>query len=175
MPGCEYDVKLDIATIEDKTVVRNLMQLYQHDLSEFNGQDFNAHGMFEYNYLDHYWTPGGRADGRVPFIVRVDDAVAGFVLKNRVSFLGDERTDHVIAEFFIARKWRRRGIGRIVAFALFDRFPGEWEVGEQRSNAVAIAFWRKTIDRYTGGRFEEVDARPPQWDGYVQRFIAGPR
>lgn len=79
---------------------------------------------------------------------------------------------HNIAEFFIMRKWRRRGIGRQVAVTIFAQFPGSWEVALQRHNASAHAFWRAVIDAYTGGAFEEIDVHPPAWDGPVLRFLS---
>jgi len=134
-----YHARVDVATAEDKTVIRNLMQIYQYDLREFSGEDFNSHGLFEYNCLDHCWTPAGREDGRLPSLIRVSGKPAGFALKNRWSYLGDERTEHAMAEFFIARKWRGKNVGQAAAHALFDRFPGQWEVGQERCSVVASA------------------------------------
>ena len=53
---------------------------------------------------------------------------------------------------------------------LFDRFPGRWEVRQKAENSRAIAFWRRVIDRYTGGRFEEEVLADERWHGPVQRF-----
>lgn len=47
------------ATVDDKPVVRRLLELYLHDFSEFSGQDLNDHGEYGYRYLDHYWTDPG--------------------------------------------------------------------------------------------------------------------
>jgi len=52
------------------------MELCQHDYSEYDGADVNEHGLFEYRYIDHYWTDSGRH----PFVVRVSGRLAGFVL-----------------------------------------------------------------------------------------------
>lgn len=63
--------------------------------------------------------------------------------------------DFRMAEFFVLRAWRGRGIGRRAVFALFDRFPGKWEISELPRNAPAIAFWRRVIGAYRGGRYTE--------------------
>ncbi|MGH3281079.1 MAG: GNAT family N-acetyltransferase [Trebonia sp.] len=69
---------------------------------------------------------------------RVDGAWAGLALV----FTGDP---HDIAEFFVMRKYRRRGIGAEAVAQLFERFPGEWTVRQQLSNPAATTFWRKAI------------------------------
>ncbi|HSH79924.1 MAG TPA: hypothetical protein VLA19_15465 [Herpetosiphonaceae bacterium] len=73
----EPDVAVLLGTVQDKPVFRNLMQLYQYDFSAFSGTNPDPHGVFEYAYLDHYWTPDGRVEGRMPFLVRVDEQLGG--------------------------------------------------------------------------------------------------
>lgn len=136
-------MKLEIvpAQVEDKPVLRHLLQLCLHDYSEFNGKDVNEHGLFDYPYLDHYWTE----PGRYPFLVRVEETLAGFVLVRR---LDEDEPLWQMAEFFILRKYRRRGIGREVAHQVFDRFKGRWEVTQEDGNLPAQAFWKQVIGEY---------------------------
>jgi predicted acetyltransferase len=141
------NVDIQEASIEEKSILRNLMELCRHDYSEFNGEDVDEHGLFGYKHLDHYWTESGR----YPFIVRVSGRLAGFILVRAI----DEAT-YSIAEFFIMRKYRRRGIGQTVAHRIFDMFPGQWRVAQEEGNLPAQAFWRKVISRYTNGGFGEV-------------------
>jgi predicted acetyltransferase len=70
----------------------------------------------------------------------------------------------LIDEFFVMRKYRRRGVGRAVACQVFDRLPGRWALQQTPRNFVAQAFWRSVLAKYTGGRFEElfIDGRPTQ-------------
>ncbi len=167
------DVAIVIATADDKPIFRNLMNLYKYDLSEYSKEDPNSHGTFEYNYLDHYWSYAVQTESRVPFLVRVNGQLAGFILKygkNAWSALRRPDVDHVLSEFFIMRKWRRQGIGRRVAFELFRRYPGVWEVSQERANAPAQRFWAAVIGEYTQGHFEHIESYPPDWDGPVQVF-----
>lgn len=60
-----------------------------------------------------------------------------------------------MAEFFVLRAWRGRGIGRRAVLALFDRFRGKWEISELPRNAPAIRFWRRVIGGYRDGRYTE--------------------
>jgi predicted acetyltransferase len=52
-------------------------------------------------------------------------------------------------------EYRRSGLGRRVANALFDRFAGDWEVRELPSNTTAQAFWCRVIADYTREAFTE--------------------
>jgi len=119
---------------DDRTVVRRLLQLYHYDFSEFDGSDGNPHGEYLHRYFDEYWNDSDRK----AFLFRVDSALAGFALV----FAGEPRD---IAEFFVMRKYRSRGVGAQAAASLFDRFPGRWTVRQQLTNPAATAFWRKAI------------------------------
>lgn len=157
-------VEIYPATLDDKPILQHLLEFCQYDASEHDGSELNPHGCFGYPYLDHYWVEAGRH----PFLVRVDGKLAGFVLVNQhVYIAGSERA---IAEFFILRKYRRRGIGGAVAFQVFDRFQGRWEVQQTASNLTAQAFWRKTISQYTAGQFNEVILQDERWQGPIQFF-----
>jgi len=141
------DINLQTATIEDKFVLRNLMELCQHDYSEFNGKDISSYGLFGYTYLDHYWTE----PGRYPFLLYADGKIAGFALVRQL----DKTPTYSMAEFFILRKYRKQGIGRIVACQIFDRFPGKWEVEHEERNFSAHAFWKRVIVHYTNDSYRE--------------------
>jgi predicted acetyltransferase len=122
------------ATIADKHAVRQLLELYAHDFSEFNDGDVDQHGRFGYRYLDDYWIDAARH----PFLIRVDGRIAGFAFVR-------SGQPHDMAEFFVMRKYRRGGVGVEAARRLFTRFPGEWQVRQLAANAPATAFWRGAI------------------------------
>ncbi len=156
---------IDLAPIPyaQKAVLRNLMELCQHDYSEYNEANVDEHGLFGYRYLDHYWTE----ERRHPLFIRVAGHLAGFALVRQT----DEAV-YEMAEFFILRKYRRQGIGRDAAHRIFARFPGRWQVAQEACNLPAQAFWRTVIAAYTGGQYTEttrqVNAR---WQGPMQEFI----
>ena len=99
-------IEIQPAKFEEKQLIIRLLELYSHDLSEYEGSDLNEHGEFGYKYFDQYW---GEAD-RHPFLVRFDGNPAGFVFVNK--FVYSEGIDYSIAEFFVVRKYRRKGIGQ---------------------------------------------------------------
>lgn len=159
-------VQIKEAPIEQKPILQRLMQLYLHDFSEIDLCDVNNDGIFEYKYLDLYWTESGR----LPFLVYVEEKIAGFVLISKHSYVSDDKTAHVVSEFFIMRKYRRRGIGTHVAQKIFKMFPGKWEVQQIENNKIAQSFWKKVIDDYTQGNYKEVHLNNESWKGPVQIF-----
>ena len=133
------DTEVIEAMLDDKPIIRHLMELYQHDLSEFDGEDVNDHGLFGYIYLDNYWVE----DGRFPFLIRVDGKLGGFVLVNQHSYT--EEGEYCIAEFFVLRKYRRQGVGRKAAQVVFDKFPVMWEVGELKIPLLGVAIVAQNV------------------------------
>jgi len=165
-------IELIAATAEQRPTLENLMQLYIHDFSEhWSGRsegDIGENGRFADYPLDAYW----REANHVPLLLRVSGTLAGFALLNDVSHVG-QRVDHNMAEFFVARKYRRTGIGKGAAHQIFTRFPGQWETSVARRNAAALAFWRKVIMQHSlVSEIAETDVSTPAWNGPVIRFRA---
>ncbi|MEK7477034.1 MAG: GNAT family N-acetyltransferase [Candidatus Coatesbacteria bacterium] len=155
-------VSLRCARPNQKELLRNLMQLYLYDFSEIEKSRMNAKGLFEYKYLKYYWTEPKK---RFPFLIYVDGKVAGFVLVKTHEMVTCRGEGYEIAEFFVARPFRRHGVGMKAAPQAFDRFRGLWEVSQTEHNRVARRFWRGVIRRYTKGRFRETFVRA---DGQVR-------
>jgi predicted acetyltransferase len=160
------EVRVVPASAQEQPVLRRLMSLYVYDFSELMGLDVEEDGAFALPELSPYW----RDPWRHPFLLRVDDKLAGFALVHQRSRLTGAEGIHDMAEFFVLRKYRRRGVGEQAARELFGRFPGRWEVRERPANVNAIAFWRRVIDRYTGGAFRELVWADDAWQGPVQLF-----
>lgn len=138
-------------SFEKKMILRNLMELYQYDMSQFEDDsenDVNEYGLFGYMYLDHYWTE----EGRVPFFIMKSGKLAGFVLVRELTTASDCKvTKYSIAEFFILQKYRGQGIGKEVALKVFEMFKGAWSVSWMEKNGPAQAFWTKAITEYSNG------------------------
>lgn len=152
----DYDIQIVKAKYEEKGILRNLINLYEYDVSEFSGNEPNSYGIYEYLYLDHYWTPEGiEKEGRIPYLIKVNGSLAGFALLNNYSCLDRTDIDYSIVEFFVMRKWRKRGIGKATATHLWRMHPGKWEIAQERENVNAKNFWRSVITDYTNGVYEE--------------------
>ncbi|MCI0711014.1 MAG: GNAT family N-acetyltransferase [Chloroflexi bacterium] len=152
-------ISLDMIPYEDKSVLQNLMQLYLYDFSEFTGDDVNAHGRYEYMYLDNYWIE----ERRDAYFIRYGESIAGFTLITRGTTDVASGTFDAelmsISEFFVMRKFRRRGIGAFAANLCFDRYPGDWQITTPHNNKPSATFWRAVIDKRTSGNF--VESRTP--------------
>jgi predicted acetyltransferase len=151
------------ATPADHVPLQRMLELYQHDLSDLWDQDLDAQGEYGYE-LDAFW----RAAGCHAFIARVDGRYAGFALVDTRVRIGPQ--GRWMDQFFVLKKYRRHGLGRHLAVAVFDALPGRWEVGQMPGNHAAQAFWRRVIAQYSGGRFTEHTLRDGAWQGVVQVF-----
>ena len=159
------DVQIRAARAHEESALAALLQLYVYDFSEALALDVGDDGRFR--------VPP--TEGRDAFLVRVDGKLAGFLLHSGKSRLTGEDGVHDVAELFVLQRYRRCGVGERAARWLFDRFPGRWEVRQRAENVRAIAFWRRVIDRYTSGRFDEEVIADERWQGPVQRFDNGER
>lgn len=158
------NIEVAPALLDDKPLLQCLMEFYQYDFSEYEDSDLDSHGTYGYAWLDQYW----REAGRFPFLVRVDGKLAGFVLVNQFTYLS--KSEWSIAEFFIMRKYRRRGIGKLVAFFIFNKFQGVWEVHQMENNIPSQHFWRKIISEYTRGQYIETFLELESSGGPIQQF-----
>ena len=149
---------------EQGPIIERLLQLYQYDFSEIEGQwaggSVDASGL--YRHIPP-WTHWNEPDHHA-FLVRVDGELAGFVLIKPAHDEWSDLASRIVDEFFIMRKYRRRGVGREVARRVFDRLPGRWALQQTPGNLVAQKFWRGMLADYTRGRFEDavLDGRPTQ-------------
>ena len=81
---------------------------------------------------------------------------AGFAMVRTGQVIaGRGSVDFSMAEFFIARPWRRRGVGQEAVRLICDRFAGRWHIMEYIRNAPAVAFWRRVVSAYTRGDYRE--------------------
>ena len=165
-------IDLTEITEEHRPVLEQLAQLYQYDFTEHAHGDVGEDGRFPYINLDDFFAHGVRH----ACLVRVDGKLAGFALAYEgEAFRDPNETTWWMDEFFVMRKYRKRGVGERVATQLFDDLGGTWEVGQVITNVEAQAFWRRVIDRYTGGDYEEFELDDERWRGPVQYFRAGSR
>jgi predicted acetyltransferase len=165
------NVELQPAAADDIPVLRRLMQLYLYDLASAEGWDISDDGTYGNTArIETFWTEAGRES----LLIRADGRLAGFVLMRKGTyFSGDDARE--MSEFFVVRKYRRRGVGRRAAVKVLEAFPGRWEVAAMEWNVEAQAFWRSVIGAYTHGAFDEFRARHGATDFVVQRFEAPAR
>ena len=159
------------AAAEQEPVLANLVELYAHDFSELVDVRIQPDGRFGYPELARFW----KEEGRFPFLVRVDGYLAGFALVAQGSRIsGDPRVWDMV-DFFIARGYRKQGIGAEVAHELWRRFPGAWEVRVLGNNHTARSFWRGAIAAFTGSPAESrvMELQGKEWEVFAFVSPAG--
>lgn len=145
------DLKIQEASNSDRNLVQEMGRFYVYEISGPMKWDYgpeDAGALFACNDLSSYW-------GRdcFPYLILSAGELAGFALVDKKG--SRQESEFNVGEFFILRKFQAQGVGRRVAFAIFDRFPGRWEVAQLPENLPAIGFWRTVITHYTGGIFTE--------------------
>jgi predicted acetyltransferase len=162
-------VKVELVEIVDRRTLEDLVQLYSYDFTEFIDIDVGPDGRYDFIDVDGTFD---KPTHHACFIC-VDNALAGFALAYEdAAFRDPSRRTWWMAEFFVLRAYRRKGVGRHAATMLFDRLGGTWEIGQIPANEPAQAFWRSVIGSYTGGDFEEFYVDDERWTGPVQCFDA---
>jgi predicted acetyltransferase len=147
--------KLIPITKENAHIFNVFIQDYEAEFSAITKKEPNAEGRFALE-----------ADWRKPnhgFYWFGKEKPIGFVITTEV----DGRSD--IAEFYILPCYRRTGLGKRLAFAVFDRFPGPWQVRQIPTAEEAIAFWRATISEYTEGNYTEDRVKDSHWGEVIRQ------
>ena len=143
-------VSVSPATETEGPALRRLMQLYCYDFNDFSNMPIHGDGTFG----DPEFIEGQFGPRHTTYVLRFGGTLAGFAIVSPRSYLTGKSSVTDMAQFFVMRGYRRKGIGRTAVTNLFDRHPGAWEVRVIDENSVANAFWRSAIDGYTSGAFE---------------------
>ncbi|RSD25537.1 GNAT family N-acetyltransferase [Mesobacillus subterraneus] len=141
---------------EDEATLQNLIQFYIYEFTVFQEIKLEENGSYAPFDLKPYWS---ELDLHAFFLVN-DGELAGFAML-------ESGEPNVILEFFILRKFYRRGFGKMAAVQLFGEFPGKWQITQVEKNEPARSFWRKVIGDYTGGNFME---RCDEYNRSIQEF-----
>lgn len=146
-------IKLIPATRVDYPIIQNMGRFYVYDMSEYMGNaegwEIPEDGLYECIEFKKYWED----KNSFPFLIRYENEIVGFVIVDKKGSVPE--TEFNMAQFFILRKFKNKGIGQYVAHQCFKQFPGEWEVMVMPGNEGAYRFWRVAIRNYTHDNFEE--------------------
>jgi predicted acetyltransferase len=163
-------VELELAGAERAQTLKNLFQFYVHDFADFwpvRRAELQEDGQFgTYPPLPTYWTDPDRS----AFLIRADGQIAGFVMLDHESHSG-RPVDWNMGEFWVARHYRREGVGRVAARQAIGSRPGQWELAVARRNTGAQAFWRGVAGELAAGAVEQLDQDDARWNGLILRFV----
>jgi predicted acetyltransferase len=149
------DIQIVPVSFHEKDILRNLLEKYEYEFSQYDKRDVGPSGLYGYSYLDNYWTE----KNRFPFFIKVDGNLAGFMMINDYQEIKKD-TDYSMAEFFVMYKYRKMGVGKYAADYAFNKFKGRWQLMRHPKNITSVYFWNSVISGYTKGNFELIEACP---------------
>ena len=95
--------------------------------------------------------------------------MVGFVLLNTPPY-APKGYDYYINDFFILRKFRGKGIGKLAANELFQAYSGKFAMVQLAQNSTAVNFWKKVLAE-NGFEYEEKeieqDGEPCIFQGFM--------
>lgn len=157
------DITLHLMSVDEKYLLIRLMELYNYEFSVYSDNDISDYGYYGYSHIDDYWNE----EGRFPYLIRVDNKIAGFALICPHCDYRKEADARCIGEFFIMLKYRRKGIGSKVAAQLFDKHRGLWEVCYWKNNLPAGKFWKSVVEKYTKNNYQICESEGNIHIGFV--------
>jgi predicted acetyltransferase len=148
-------------------VLGNLLELYCHDMSAYFPIQLGDDGRFGYPALNSYFRA---PDARFAYFIRSAGKLAGFALATRGSPVSPLPNALDVAEFFVLRAFRQRGVGEQAARQLWSARRGRWLVRVALANTPALSFWRRAAAAQTGGPVVERALRLGGVDRIVLEF-----
>jgi len=151
------DYRIEPVHVSDKDILARQLQSYLAEHAVFTGRT-PRDGVYEYPWFDDYWRHPG---SRWPFWMRCEDSFVA------LAFVRLDNTDdyYELADFFVADRFRGQGLGDRFAQDVILRFQGKWKLNQVKTNARAIAFWRRVI-----GNLADYDEAPLQRDDGIDRI-----
>ena len=141
-PMPETTVELIQTGPEEAELIRNLYQYYAYESSDWEQEDVEADGRFYIHdeHLARYWQdPQWSAN-----LLLVDGYIAGFLLIEGSELPGIDALE--LADLFILKRYRRKGIGRAIASQVLCSGEANWLVRFYDQDEVSQAFWRTVLD-----------------------------
>ncbi len=168
-------VTVRLARQGERRLIEGLAQFYIYDFSEMEPAEagpivFDRQGRYPpIPRFGDYWSG---EPGRRVLLIEAFGAPAGFALLNGRSHLTGGRVEHNMGEFFVARKYRRRGVATAAFHQVLGQHPGVWEVAVAARNLAAQAFWPRALGSAPGVRdLVRREAHGPSWTGPIWTFL----
>lgn len=144
------NVEIEKILEKDKSILWNLLQFALYDGSFYTDNKINDKGVFEYKWFENYFTDNDRS----AYFIKLDDNIVGFAMVNSNLKVKHDCDSRSIAEFLILPQYRKKHIGKMAAYKIFDTINGEWEVEPMNNNYGAYQFWEKIIKEYSGNNYK---------------------
>jgi predicted acetyltransferase len=167
-------VSVTVARSFERRFIESLIEFYIYEFLEMErlcsirmecaGQDCYP----PFANLHRYW----RIEGFHPLLIRMEERLAGFALINTHSRRGG-KVELNMAEFFIAREHRGRGVATEAVRLILAQYPGRWEIAVAEHNVAANVFWSRTLSATPS--VSRVVRLEGTWRGPIWSFRAADR
>jgi predicted acetyltransferase len=163
-------VSVSEASTSERRLIECLMQFYIYEFmwpsSSIHIECDDQNRCPPFADLNRYW----RIEGFHPLLIRVEGRLAGFALINTHSRHG-EKIELNMAEFFIAREHRGRGVATEAVRLILAQYPGRWEIAVAEHNVAAKMFWSRTLAATPNvGRLVRLEGDGKRWRGPIWSF-----
>ena len=153
----------------EEGALAQLFQLYCYDNSAWSSEDVLADG--RYDVCDAALAEYVHVPGQTAAWIEVDGALAGFFVTEPV--MAGAVPVQELSDFFILKKYRRRGLALEVLRRVLLGSDKTWLVAMFRADAAACAFWQQAFARLPFARVEPWhDAGLPQFQLYLLKPAA---
>jgi predicted acetyltransferase len=149
------NIEINAVQKHEVETLRNLLEKYDYEFSQYDGRDINNAGLYEYDSLDSYWSE----EKKHAYFIKVDNKLAGLVMVNDQRDIEIE-TDYSMAEFFVIYKYRKSGVGARAAAQIFNTHRGKWQINYHPKNIASKRFWNKVVKTQTKGRYKTIKNNP---------------
>lgn len=139
-----HELSIEPATLDDKTLLFRLLQLYFFDSTHWSDEDLQEDGLYEceeaglLSYFDS--NKGDRA-----YILRVGGKPAGLALVEEVPFEGKRISE--FADIFVLPKYRRLGLASAATTQIVVNSENPWLFAIFRKDQEARRYWQSSFKR----------------------------
>ncbi len=140
---------LELINESNSYIFDKLAQDYEDEFSPTSGKKKNQDGKYSIDVdwrtpnVGYYWKEGSK--------------IVGFSIVEPI----DEYSK--IVDFYVVPAYRKKMVGKNMAFAVFDKHPGPWRVRQIPGSEAATKFWKRVIGEYTHENYTETHIENPPW------------
>lgn len=157
---------IELARIQpgEELTLASLFQFYCYDNSGWDGEDVDVNGRFD--ACEETITDYVRDPAKAAYWIKVEGALAGFAVTEPVD-LPDGAIEE-FADFFVLKKFRRRGVALEVVRNLVVESRQRWLISVFRDDIEAARFWQSAFVRLPFRSIRPwVDETMPQFNFFI--------
>lgn len=140
---------LELINESNSYIFDELAQNYEDEFSPTSGKKKNQDGKYS---IDVDWrTPN------VGYYWKEASQIVGFSIIEPIDGYSE------IVDFYVVLAYRKKMVGKNMAFAVFNKHPGPWRIRQIAGSEAATKFWRRVIGEYTNGNYTESQIENPPW------------